>query len=123
MKALSAIAATYDDRTKVDKLSEVLNQVDGVKTVMHNNIQVVLSNTEKMEVVEQKTNDLNEQAKVFRNTGRKLRKAMWWKNMRVTLAIGVLCVLVILVILALSGAFKKSDAKDATTKTRLLRSE
>lgn len=122
MKALMAIATTYDDRTKVDKLSEVMNQVDGVKTVMHNNIQVVLSNTEKMEVVEQKTNDLNEQAKVFRNTGRKLRKAMWWKNMRVTLAIGALCVLVILVILAVSGAFKKGDSTDSKT-TRLLRFE
>lgn len=122
MKALMAIATTYDDRTKVDKLSEVMNQVDSVKTVMHNNIQVVLSNTEKMEVVEQKTNDLNEQAKVFRNTGRKLRKEMWWKNMRLTLAIGACCVLVILVILALSGVFKKSDKKETTT-TRFLRFE
>lgn len=122
MKALLAIATTYDDRTKVDKLSEVMNQVDSVKTVMHNNIQVVLSNTEKMEVVEQKTNDLNEQAKVFRNTGRKLRKEMWWKNMRLTLAIGACCVLVILVILALSGVFKKSDKKETTT-TRFLRFE
>uniref|UniRef100_K3WAB1 V-SNARE coiled-coil homology domain-containing protein n=1 Tax=Globisporangium ultimum (strain ATCC 200006 / CBS 805.95 / DAOM BR144) TaxID=431595 RepID=K3WAB1_GLOUD len=121
MKALSSIATTYDDRTKVDKLSEVMNQVDSVKSVMHNNIQVVLSNTEKMEVVEQKTNDLNEQAKVFRNTGRKLRKEMWWKNMRLTLAIGACCVLVILVILAVSGVFKKSDKKETTT--RFLRME
>lgn len=121
MKSLLAIATTYDDRTKVDKLSEVMNQVDSVKTVMHNNIQVVLSNTEKMEVVEQKTNDLNEQAKVFRNTGRKLRKEMWWKNMRLTLAIGACCVLVLLVILAVAGVFKKSDSK--TTTTRFLRIE
>ncbi|KAJ0407644.1 hypothetical protein P43SY_010185 [Pythium insidiosum] len=105
-KLLATIAATYDDRTKVDKLSEVMQQVDSVKSVMHNNIQVVLSNTEKMEVVEQKTNDLNEQAKVFRNTGRKLRKEMWWKNVRLTLAIGLVVILVLLIILALSGAFK-----------------
>ena len=64
LKAMAALATQYDDRTKVDKVSEVMNQVDSVKSVMHNNIQVVLSNTEKMEVVEQKTNDLNEQAKV-----------------------------------------------------------
>lgn len=64
MKMMQTIASQYDDRTKVDKISEVLQQVDNVKSVMHTNIQVVLSNTEKMEVVEQKTNDLNEQAKV-----------------------------------------------------------
>lgn len=61
---VQALATQYDDRTKVDKISEVLHQVDNVKSVMHTNIQVVLSNTEKMEVVEQKTNDLSEQAKV-----------------------------------------------------------
>ncbi|RLN53850.1 hypothetical protein BBJ28_00015002 [Nothophytophthora sp. Chile5] len=122
-KPLAAIAATYDDRTKVDKLSEVMNQVDGVKTVMHNNIQVVLSNTEKMEVVEQKTNDLNEQAKVFRNTGRKLRRAMWWKNAKLTLALGVCVVLVILILLAVLGVFKKSSSSSSSssTSTRLLR--
>ncbi|EEY58324.1 uncharacterized protein PITG_00979 [Phytophthora infestans T30-4] len=117
-KALAGIATGYDDRTKVDKLSEVMNQVDGVKTVMHNNIQVVLSNTEKMEVVEQKTNDLNEQAKVFRNTGRKLRRQMWWKNVKLTILLGVCAVLVLLILLAVLGVFKGSSSKDSK---RLLR--
>lgn len=92
--------------------------VDNVKGVMHNNIQVVLANTEKMEVVEQKTNDLNEQAKVFRNSGRKLRKEMWWKNVKLTLAIGVCAILVLLIILAMAGAFKSSSKK---TTSRMLR--
>ncbi|DAZ99954.1 TPA: hypothetical protein N0F65_008761 [Lagenidium giganteum] len=112
MKALAAIATTYDDRTKVDKISEVMNQVDAVKGVMHNNIQVVLSNTEKMEVVEQKTNDLNEQAKVFRNTGRKLRKEMWWKNVKLTILLTVCAILVLIIILAMAGVFKKSSSSD-----------
>ncbi|KAG2781258.1 hypothetical protein JG687_00001670 [Phytophthora cactorum] len=120
-KAFAAIATGYDDRTKVDKLSEVMHQVDGVKTVMHNNIQVVLSNTEKMEVVEQKTNDLNEQAKVFRNTGRKLRRQMWWKNVKLTILLGVCAVLVLLILLAVLGVFKKSSSsKDSTRLLRAL---
>ncbi|CCI47368.1 unnamed protein product [Albugo candida] len=108
---VQALATQYDDRTKVDKISEVLHQVDNVKSVMHTNIQVVLSNTEKMEVVEQKTNDLSEQAKVFRNSGRKLRKAMWWKNVKLTIAIGLCAILVIVIILAVSGVFKTSSKK------------
>jgi vesicle-associated membrane protein 7 len=117
MKSLAAISTQYDDRTKVDKISEVMNTVDNVKGVMHNNIQVVLANTEKMEVVEQKTNDLNEQAKVFRNTGRQIRKQMWWKNVKLTVMIGFLVILVLVIILAMAGAFKKSS----TTSTRMLR--
>jgi vesicle-associated membrane protein 7 len=120
-KLFASIAGTYDDRTKVDKLSEVMNQVDGVKTVMHNNIQVVLSNTEKMEVVEQKTNDLNEQAKVFRNTGRKLRRQMWWKNVKLTILLSVCAILVILIILAVLGVFKKSSSSSSSSGTRFLR--
>ena len=116
---MTALATTYDDRTKVDKLSEVMNQVDNIKGVMHNNIQVVLSNTEKMEVVEQKSNDLSEQAKVFRNSGRKLRREMWWKNVKLTIALGICALLVLIIILAMAGAFKKSSS-DATTK-RVLR--
>ncbi|CEG38537.1 vesicle-associated membrane protein 7b [Plasmopara halstedii] len=117
-KIFTAIAAGYDDRTKVDKLSDVMHQVDGVKTVMHNNIQVVLSNTEKMEVVEQKTNDLNEQAKVFRNTGRKLRRQMWWKNVKLTILLSVCAILVLFILLAVLGVFKKSSSKESN---RLLR--
>jgi len=107
-KVLATVATMYDDRTKVDKVSEVMAQVDQVKSTMQENIQVVLANTEKMESVEQKTNDLNEQAKVFRNTGKKLSSAMWWKNLKTTLIVGLLVILVIIVILAMLGVFKSS---------------
>ncbi|RHY05369.1 hypothetical protein DYB36_001608 [Aphanomyces astaci] len=95
-KSLGVIATMYDDRTKVDKVSEVMAQVDAVKSTMQDNIQVVLSNTEKMELVEQKSNDLNEQAKVFRNAGKSLARTMWWKNVKMMIAIGLLVVLVII---------------------------
>jgi vesicle-associated membrane protein 7 len=108
-KSLGVIATMYDDRTKVDKVAEVMAQVDAVKSTMQENIQVVLSNTEKMESVEQKSNDLSEQAKVFRTTGRSLARAMWWKNLKMTLAIGLLVILVILVLLAMAGVFKSSS--------------
>ncbi|KAI9907197.1 hypothetical protein PsorP6_016440 [Peronosclerospora sorghi] len=118
-KLFIALASTYDDRTKMDKLSDVMNQVDGVKTVMHKNIEVVLSNTEKMEIVEQKTSDLNEQAKVFRNTGRKLRRHVWWKNVQLTILLSICAILVLVFILAALGVFNSSSR--STTKPRFLR--
>ncbi|EQC38653.1 hypothetical protein SDRG_04350 [Saprolegnia diclina VS20] len=108
-KGLSVIATTYDDRTKVDKLAEVMAQVDAVKSTMQENIQVVLSNTEKMEMVEQKSNDLSEQAKVFRNTGKSLSRAMWWKNVKLTIALGLVVIVVLLILLAALGVFKTSS--------------
>ncbi|OQR99240.1 hypothetical protein ACHHYP_07153 [Achlya hypogyna] len=113
-KSFGTIATTYDDRTKVDKIAEVMAQVDAVKSTMQENIQVVLSNTEKMETVEQKSNDLSEQAKVFRNTGKSLSRAMWWKNLKLTIAVGLLGVLVLLIILAMLGVFKSSSTSTIT---------
>ncbi|KAF1789695.1 Tetratricopeptide, SHNi-TPR domain [Phytophthora cactorum] len=74
-KAFCSYRYRYDDRTKVDKLSEVMHQVDGVKTVMHNNIQVFVQYGEDggRGAEDQRP---EEQAKVFRNTGRKLRRQM-----------------------------------------------
>ncbi|CAH0473665.1 unnamed protein product [Peronospora belbahrii] len=61
MKFFIAIATTYDDRTKVDKLSKVMNRVDDGTTIMHHNLELVLSDMEKIKVVKQKTNDLSDQ--------------------------------------------------------------
>ncbi|RHY33476.1 hypothetical protein DYB32_001633 [Aphanomyces invadans] len=116
-KSLGVIATMYDDRTKVDKVSEVMAQVDAVKSTMQDNIQVVLSNTEKMELVEQKSNDLNEQAKVFRNAGKSLARTMWWKNVKMMIAIGLLVVLVIIVLLAMAGVFKSSTHETTPAPT------
>ncbi|OQR95953.1 hypothetical protein THRCLA_07440 [Thraustotheca clavata] len=116
-KSLSVIATQYDDRTKVDKIAEVMAQVDAVKSTMQENIQVVLSNTEKMETVEQKSNDLSEQAKVFRNTGKSLSRAMYWKNLKMTIAIGLLIVLVIIIALAMLGVFKSSSSSDTKSSS------
>ncbi|KAF0687888.1 Aste57867_20380 [Aphanomyces stellatus] len=116
-KPLGVIATMYDDRTKVDKVSEVMAQVDAVKNTMQENIQVVLSNTEKMELVEQKSNDLNEQAKVFRNAGKSLARTMWWKNIKMMIAIGFIVVLVIIILLAMAGVFKSSTPAATSAPT------
>lgn len=36
---------------------------------------------------------------------------MWWKNVKLTIAIGLCAILVIVIILAVSGVFKTSSKK------------
>ena len=111
MRLMKDLAARFDDRTKLDKVSDVAQRVDDVKIVMHDNIQSVLANTEKMEAVEEKTVHLNEQAKVFRNTGRNLQRKMWWKNFKLNLTIGLCGVLVLIILLAILGVFDKNESE------------
>mmetsp|Transcript_1495 Transcript_1495/g.2815 ORF Transcript_1495/g.2815 Transcript_1495/m.2815 type:complete len:224 (+) Transcript_1495:163-834(+) len=66
----------------VDNLAAVKNQIEDVKGVMVENIERVLERGEKIELLVDKTDRLNQQAFKFEASSRNLRRAMWWKNVR-----------------------------------------
>ena len=68
--------------SNVDSLSAVKNQIEDVKGVMVENIEKVLERGEKIELLVDKTDRLNQQAFQFVSNSKKLRTAMWWKNAR-----------------------------------------
>jgi vesicle-associated membrane protein 7 len=73
----------------VDSISAVQNQIEDVKGVMVQNIEKVLERGEKIELLVDKTDRLNQQAFRFESSSRKLRAAMWWKNARSMMCWGV----------------------------------
>ncbi|ACI64115.1 synaptobrevin [Thalassiosira pseudonana CCMP1335] len=73
----------YNDAgSNVDGLSAVKNQIDAVKDNMVQNIESVLERGEKIELLVDKTDRLNQAAFKFESSSRNLRRAMWWKNVR-----------------------------------------
>ncbi len=68
--------------SNVDGLSAVKNQIEDVKGVMVENIEKVLERGEKIELLVDKTDRLNQQAFRFESSSRDLRRSMWWKNAR-----------------------------------------
>lgn len=66
----------------VDNISAVKNQIEDVKGVMVENIEKVLERGEKIELLVDKTDRLNQAAFKFESSSRDLRRAMWWKNAR-----------------------------------------
>lgn len=97
---LSAACEKYDDLSKVDKASALLGKVDEVKSSMQSNIADMLKNTEKAESLAEKSDQLNEQASVFKKKSSDLRKQMACKNLKMTLLLGGVIVVVLIVILA-----------------------
>jgi vesicle-associated membrane protein 7 len=65
-----------------DALSQVNNKLEDVKNVMVQNIEMVLERGEKLELLVDKTDQLQTQAFQFNKSSRKLRSAMWWKKMK-----------------------------------------
>lgn len=66
----------------IDKIGDVQNQIEEVKEVMVQNIEKVLERGEKIELLVDKTDRLNQQAFRFESTSRNLRRALWWKRMK-----------------------------------------
>jgi vesicle-associated membrane protein 7 len=79
----------------LDNIGVVKSQIDEVKDVMVQNIEKVLERGEKIELLVDKTDRLNQQAFRFESSSRALRRAMWWKKMRCYAIIGVISLLVI----------------------------
>jgi hypothetical protein len=88
----------YEDPSKVDKSAKVLGQVDAVKGTMQDNIASMLQNTEKAENLAEKSDQLNEQASVFKKRSTDLKKQMQWKNLKMTLILGGVVVLILLIV-------------------------
>mmetsp|Transcript_5152 Transcript_5152/g.6711 ORF Transcript_5152/g.6711 Transcript_5152/m.6711 type:complete len:251 (-) Transcript_5152:64-816(-) len=100
VKSLMADACKkYDDLEKMDKASSIINKVDGVKSQMQSNISDMLKNTEKADSLAEKSDALNEQASVFKKKSTDLRKQMAWKNLKMTLLLGGLVIIILMVIL------------------------
>merc|ERR1712161_119643 len=88
----------YADPASVDKTTHVLEQVDLVKGKMQDNITNIIQNTETAEDMAIKSDQLNEQASVFKKKSTDLRKQMQWKNLKMTIIFGIFIVLIILAV-------------------------
>lgn len=87
---------------KDDKISKVRGEVDQLKDVMIRSIDKVLERGEKIELLVDKTETLEEHAFKFKKQAKSLKNRLWWKNIRLTLIILCILALVIYGILAVS---------------------
>merc|ERR1712224_858764 len=79
----------------IDNIGTVKSQIDEVKDVMVQNIERVLERGEKIELLVDRTDQLNQQAFRFESSSRSLRRHLYWRQMRCR-AIIALVVLVVL---------------------------
>jgi len=75
-------------------------QIDDTVGVMRDNINKVSQRGERLDALQDKTDNLAVSAQGFRRGANRVRKQMWWKDMkmRVCLIIGVIVLLLIIII-------------------------
>mmetsp|Transcript_17517 Transcript_17517/g.40674 ORF Transcript_17517/g.40674 Transcript_17517/m.40674 type:complete len:166 (-) Transcript_17517:199-696(-) len=89
---------SYQAASEVDTISRVRVEIDEVKSVMVQNIERVLERGERIELLVDKTDNLNTTAFAFRKQSVSLRRALWWKNAKLVLALAGIVVAIALVI-------------------------
>ncbi|KAJ6428758.1 hypothetical protein OIU84_020427, partial [Salix udensis] len=73
---------------EISKLSKLKAQITEVKGIMMDNIEKVLDRGEKIELLVDKTENLQFQADSFQRQGRQLRRKMWLQSLQMKLMVG-----------------------------------
>lgn len=73
----------------MDKFAQIHDQIDATVEVMVQNLERVLQRGERIELLVQKTEELQTNASTFRKTSTDLKRHFWWRNMKIWIACGV----------------------------------
>jgi len=87
---------------KTDRIAKVQDEINQVKDVMIKNIDKVLERGEKIELLVDKTEVLDQHAFKFKKQSRNLKNKLWWKNIKLWILIIVILAAIIYIILAAS---------------------
>ncbi|KAL7420161.1 Vesicle membrane receptor protein (v-SNARE) [Cryptotrichosporon argae] len=82
------------------KIADIQAQIDSTVGIMHENITKVAERGERLDALQDKTDTLAVSAQGFRRGANRVRKQMWWKDMRmrVIIIVGVIVLLVIIIV-------------------------
>lgn len=90
----------YSNNASADKVTKIKGDIDGVKQVMVQNIEKVLENTAQIGVLVDKAENLNNRALDFKKKSTQLKRAMWWKNTRLMIALVIVIIIVLYFIIS-----------------------
>eukprot|EP01133_Synstelium_polycarpum_P018240 gene18240-21824_t len=82
-----------------NKTQAILQEVDKVKGVMHNNIGLMLDNHDKASNLQDKTASMNNNARLFKKQTVTIRRQMWCRNMKLQIIIIMVVILILAIVL------------------------
>ena len=94
-----------------NKVAEVKYKVNQVRDIMHDNINLALENTTKLETIELKSEELQQSAGIFKKNASDLRKKMWWKNFKMKAALFLIVAAILSIIIAVAVYVSKNNNK------------
>lgn len=92
----------YSNNPSADRINRVRGEIDEVKSVMVHNIEKVLERGERIELLVDKTENLNQNAFKFKKASTQLKRSMWWKNIKIMIILIIVVLVVVYFIVAMA---------------------
>ncbi|XP_068232946.1 vesicle-associated membrane protein 7-like isoform X2 [Palaemon carinicauda] len=86
-QVLAAQMKHFNESRDIDKISKLQGEVSDVKDVLVKSIETLATRGERLELLINKTENLNSSAVTFKTTSRSLARSLWWKNIRLIIVI------------------------------------
>ncbi|GAA5876771.1 hypothetical protein JCM3774_003469 [Rhodotorula dairenensis] len=82
------------------KVQTIQQEIDATVGIMKDNITKVAERGERLDALQDKTDNLAQSAQGFRRGANRVRKKMWWKDMkmRVLIAVGIAVLVIVIVV-------------------------
>ncbi|EMD36544.1 hypothetical protein CERSUDRAFT_115577 [Gelatoporia subvermispora B] len=80
------------------RTAAIQQQIDDTVGIMRDNITKVAERGERLDQLQDKTDNLAVSAQGFRRGANRVRKNMWWKDMKMRIIIGVAIAIIIVII-------------------------
>ena len=100
-KLLKELIEEYQDLTKVDKVKEIQNDINYIKSDLKEGITKMVESVEDTQKLEIKADNLKQNAKVFNKKSEDIKKKSFWMNCKFwVIIIGVFLILIAIFILS-----------------------
>uniref|UniRef100_A0A1D1Y0B1 Synaptobrevin 1 n=1 Tax=Anthurium amnicola TaxID=1678845 RepID=A0A1D1Y0B1_9ARAE len=93
------------------KTAQIQKQIDETVGIMRDNINRVAERGEKLDALQDKTENLSVSAQGFRRGANRVRKQMWWKDMKMRIIITLVVIALLLAIILPIVLNHKNDGK------------
>uniref|UniRef100_A0A663EBJ2 Vesicle associated membrane protein 8 n=1 Tax=Aquila chrysaetos chrysaetos TaxID=223781 RepID=A0A663EBJ2_AQUCH len=80
---------TAGDATGCGRVRALQQEVEGVKTIMTQNVERILARGENLEQLHSKSQDLEATSEHFKTTSQKMARRYWWKNVKLLVILGL----------------------------------
>ncbi|PPD71816.1 hypothetical protein GOBAR_DD31297 [Gossypium barbadense] len=99
-RVLSQQMEYYSSDPNADRINRLKGEMGQVRNVMIENIDKVLERGDRLELLVDKTANMQGNTFRFRKQTRRLRNTVWWRNVKLTGALIILILIIIYVVLA-----------------------